>query len=412
MPRKSGKIPSYCHHKASGRAVTRIDGRDHYLGTFGSPQSHERYERLIAEWRLRREHGAEKQPGPASIAATEQFKVKDLLLRYMAFAETYYVDAAGRPTHELKQMKYALRPLRKLYGGTLVRDFGPLALKAVRQHMIDDEDLSRGVTNHRTNRIRRVFKWAVSEELAPARTYEAIRAVDGLRLGRTKARETEPVRPAPQAAVDAVVEVVSPQVAAMIQVQQLAAMRPCEVVAMRASALDMSGDIWMYELCEHKNRWRGYDRHIPLGPRAQAILKPFLSLSTTAYLFSPRAAEEWRNDKRARDRKTPMTPSQAKRKLIRKKPKRPKGDHYSVPAYARAIKYGIRKVNRQREKENRPPIPHWCPLQLRHSRATEIRKHYGIEAAQVVLGHARADVTQVYAERNLDAAIRIARETG
>ncbi len=51
MPRKPGKVPSYCRHRASGRAVVRIDGRDRYLGEFGSPASHEEYERCIAEWR-------------------------------------------------------------------------------------------------------------------------------------------------------------------------------------------------------------------------------------------------------------------------------------------------------------------------------------------------------------------------
>jgi integrase len=57
-------------------------------------------------------------------------------------------------------------------------------------------------------------------------------------------------------------------------------------------------------------------------------------------------------------------------------------------------------------------IPHWHPHQLRHSLATEIRKKYGIEAAQIALGHARADVTEVYAEKNMEIAKKIAREMG
>ncbi len=40
--------------------------------------------------------------------------------------------------------------------------------------------------------------------------------------------------------------------------------------------------------------------------------------------------------------------------------------------------------------------PEWMPLQLRHTAATVVRSRFGLEAAQVVLGHARADVTQVY----------------
>lgn len=49
----------------------------------------------------------------------------------------------------------------------------------------------------------------------------------------------------------------------------------------------------------------------------------------------------------------------------------------------------------------------WAPNQLRHSAATEIRKRFGIEAAQVTLGHAAADVTQVYAERDLEKAASV-----
>ena len=57
-------------------------------------------------------------------------------------------------------------------------------------------------------------------------------------------------------------------------------------------------------------------------------------------------------------------------------------------------------------------IEAWHPHQLRHLRATEVRKQFGLEAAQVTLGHTRADVTQVYAERNSELATRVAREMG
>jgi site-specific recombinase XerC len=54
----------------------------------------------------------------------------------------------------------------------------------------------------------------------------------------------------------------------------------------------------------------------------------------------------------------------------------------------------------------------WSPNQLRHSRATIIRERYGIEAAQVVLGHSDPRVTEIYAERDFAAAARIMREIG
>ena len=43
-------------------------------------------------------------------------------------------------------------------------------------------------------------------------------------------------------------------------------------------------------------------------------------------------------------------------------------------------------------------------MRIRHAAATRIRKAYDLEAAQVVLGHAKADVTQIYAERDLAKA--------
>jgi hypothetical protein len=44
--------------------------------------------------------------------------------------------------------------------------------------------------------------------------------------------------------------------------------------------------------------------------------------------------------------------------------------------------------------------------------ATEIRKRFGLEAAQVALGHAGADVTQIYAERDLQKAAQVMAEVG
>jgi hypothetical protein len=69
MPRKAGKVPSYCRHKRSGQAVVRIDGKDHYLGPFGSPESHDQYERHIAEWRARQPEVARLAGGAAAVSA-------------------------------------------------------------------------------------------------------------------------------------------------------------------------------------------------------------------------------------------------------------------------------------------------------------------------------------------------------
>ena len=49
---------------------------------------------------------------------------------------------------------------------------------------------------------------------------------------------------------------------------------------------------------------------------------------------------------------------------------------------------------------------------MRHNALTAIRREAGLEAAQAVGGHAKADTTEIYAERNKELAAEIARRVG
>jgi site-specific recombinase XerC len=57
-------------------------------------------------------------------------------------------------------------------------------------------------------------------------------------------------------------------------------------------------------------------------------------------------------------------------------------------------------------------LHHWHPNRLRHLYASEVRKAHGLEAAQVLLGHASANITQVYAERDMTLAAAVAAKIG
>ena len=150
MPRKALGVPSYCLHKASGQAVVRVGGRDVYLGPHGSEESKNEYTRVLAECRVRREEQV-AEAATLRDTADPSMTLSEVLLCYREFAKGYY-SKDGEPTKEFVEMAIALKPLRELYGATLAREFGPLKLQVVRQHMID-KDLSRGVVNHRVNRI-------------------------------------------------------------------------------------------------------------------------------------------------------------------------------------------------------------------------------------------------------------------
>jgi site-specific recombinase XerC len=73
-----------------------------------------------------------------------------------------------------------------------------------------------------------------------------------------------------------------------------------------------------------------------------------------------------------------------------------------------------RRIEEEAAHEGIEPrrLPAWHPNQLRHSAATEIRRRFGLEAAQTVLGHAKADVTQVYAERDYARAAGVMEQIG
>ena len=386
------RVPSYRHHRPSGQAVVTLNAKDHYLGTWKSEASRQEYERLIGEWLA----NGRRLP---TQDVKDDLRMCELLVAYLKFAETYY-EENGQPGREYVCMKAAAKPLSESYSRTRVVDFGPLALKSVRQQWVD-KGLCRTHINMRINRIRRIFKWGVENELVPSSVLHALQAVAPLKMGRTTAHESEPVRPVPDDNVDAVLPRVSRQVAAMIELQRVTGMRPGEVVIMRPCDVDRSGDVWVYTPAGHKTAYRGHSRQVYIGPKAQQVLAPWLLRDAQAYCFSPKEAEAERNAERRSNRKTPMTPSQSKR---RPKPHstRAKRERYDVFSYRRAIKYAIERAG----------VPSWHPHQLRHNCGTQMRRHFGLDVAQIILGHRSADVTQVYAEVDRGKAIEVVLKAG
>lgn len=389
------RTPSYRHHKPSGQAVVTLGGKDHYLGNYGSRESREAYDRLLAEWLANH-----RRPTPREGERFARISVAELLDAYLEHARRYYVKD-GEPTSEQDTIRQAQRPVRLLYANVQARDFGPLALKAVRQQMID-RGWCRTFINRQVNRIKRIWAWAAENELVPIETYQALAIVAGLRKGRSEAREKPPVRPVPDEAIAKVLPHLPATIATMVQVQRLAGMRPQEVILMSAADIDTSDPTcWVYRPRRHKGEHHGRDRQIFLGPRVQQLLRPYLEAASTGYLFSPRISEERRGQERRAQRKSPLTPSQRARRP-RGDRRRPPGEMYDHGSYRKAIRRVCKRLG----------IPVWFPNQLRHSAATEIRRRFGLEASQAVLGHSELGTSQIYAEVDRTTAYRIMAEVG
>jgi integrase len=265
--------------------------------------------------------------------------------------------------------------------------------------------LRRKMVNSFTARILCMFRWAVAEEPVPVEVFQALAAVDGLRKARTEARERPPVGPVSDEAVEKTLAHLPPVVAAMVRVQRLTGMRPQEVVGMQAVDIEMSDPAcWVHRPGRHKTEHHDRERVVFIGPQALACLREFLRLDVHGALFSPRRSETERNDSKRAERKTPLYSShvahQARKRQAR--PRRELGDCYTVASNRRAIARACEAAGVER----------WSPHQLRHSAATRIRRRFGLEAAQAVLGHAELGTTRGYAERDQESTRRVILEIG
>lgn len=376
------RLPSYRLHKATGQAVVTLSGKDHYLGKHGTPESREKYNRLLAQW-----IAGGRTPLRAAHAEgeAEGISINELILAYFRHCQVYY-QKNGQPTSQVRLIQRSLKVLRKLYGTEPAASFGPSDLKAVRQVFID-EGLSRGVVNSQVGNIRRMFRWGAEEEMVPGSVYFDLKAVRNLVRGRCSAPDHPPVGPVPDDLVEATLPHVGASVQAMIGLQRMTGMRPGEVVIMRACDLDATGPVWKYVPSSHKTEHRGRERVVFLGPKAQEIVKPWLDKASQkgpeTYLFFPKGHGSTRSD-----------PRRTSSRIIR--------SHYTTGTYGQAI----------RKACMRHGLTVWSPNQLRHGVATKLRKQFGVDAAAVILGHSDPNVTLVYAEADLEKAMEIAEKVG
>jgi hypothetical protein len=102
--------------------------RDVLLGKFGTKESKAEYKRVVLEW------DANERSLPQNVAT--EITVAELIERYWHHVQTYYRGLDGSETKEVSCMMYSLRPLNYLHGKTMVKNFGPAALKAVRELMV------------------------------------------------------------------------------------------------------------------------------------------------------------------------------------------------------------------------------------------------------------------------------------
>lgn len=221
---RAKSAPSYRLHKASGLAVVTINGKDIYLGRYGSAESKLSYKNALNElWCPTHNQIINTQPQKA-----EPITVGRLAIEFGRYASRKY----GEGSSEWKQIQIVLREVRKEHGEWLAADFGPLRFEGYRQKLMD-RGITRGTIKRKSNYVLRMFQLGVKYELIPVELWQRLLAVGPVEMKTKPGKkrwliELEIIR--------ATQEELTPVVADMVEVHRLIGARPSELCDLRPCA--------------------------------------------------------------------------------------------------------------------------------------------------------------------------------
>jgi hypothetical protein len=360
------RIPKYRKHTTRNLGFVEWQGRrTYFVGAWNSTISRDAYLKFLRD-----------NCGEASVDAAStprKLLVSQLIQRFLTHAKAFYGPG---PRGTFANLYWALTPFAEQHGRYLAAEYSPLKLKEYRASLIEAKQ-ARSYINDQCRRIRKAFRWAVSEELVPVSVLAALESVPELTAGRTTAREPAKRQPVPRAYVDAILPELSATVKDMVEFQWLVGARSDSICRACPGQFVRDDDLLLW-YPKHKTEHLGKVVILPIGPKAQAIIQPRIDAAKSPEqpLFAPRASAA--------------------------------NERYNTTSYRQAIQRAIARANRGLER----PYPKWSPHQIRHSRGHDVREVYGIEAAQASLGHATLSATEIYSASRLELAKKVARETG
>ena len=371
------KVPTLLIHRPTARYYCYLpDRRRLYFGKWGGEKKpplsivikHQNYVRTLLDPAF--------PPIPQTVAVGADITILEAAVAFIADQLKHH----GKKAEETAE--FSLRPVVAMFGRTPAKDFGPVRLRSVRESLVNTGRTRSGI-NCQVNRIKRAWRWMASFEMVPPSVVEGHRTLRAHRYGQTTAPEA---KPKPSVSVDLALATAShacPIVAAMIHTQILTGLRPGEVCAMSTAQIDQADPkCWFYRPLQFKTQWMGKHRAVPLGPRAQSVLLPFLHPEDPDRpLFSPKDAVALRMVALRANRKSPVQPSQLDRS--KEHPDWVPRDAYDSWSYRRAVQ----RINTANG------LPAWSPSCLRATRAQTVFESLGLDAARTLLGHADEAVT-------------------
>lgn len=371
MARKAHRPPEYKKH-ASGQGFAYDRGRYVYFGVYDRPESREKYEEFRREWYDRRS----PHHGQLVMHLLERYAVEHGIVKGAAIKDAQRGAIKIAIGHALAFRELAVCPIASItpalyeaFLDRLAEMTVPTGEGAVRPRY------TRGTCNRWGRIIKEIIRWSERKGHAPVGTWHRLSAAQNLKYGRSAAREPSPVGPVSDALLEDTLPLLPPVVADMARFNRLVGCRPGEVCKLRMidteeTTVDTDGgtrQVLLWTLEDHKTAYRGKRRAIAIGPQAILIVNRNAGMDLSAPVF-----------------------------------RSPSGSAYRRDSYALAIRRACKRGG----------LEHWSPNQLRHARATELNRLVGIQTASAVLGHTRLNTTEVYAQRDAEAALAAAARTG
>ncbi|MCA8992126.1 MAG: hypothetical protein KDA69_15115 [Planctomycetaceae bacterium] len=111
------RVPKYALHKGTGQARVRIEGKDIWLGKYGTPESMERYAKAVSDW----QQATVEQPAEVTFG--------QLSILYKQHAKSHY-RKNGKVTTEYGLVCYALKWMNKVARKVQLPSISPRHLTA------------------------------------------------------------------------------------------------------------------------------------------------------------------------------------------------------------------------------------------------------------------------------------------
>ena len=318
-------------------------------------------------WRMWERASRKAQDAPDGAGMTVELACQ----AFTAWAAGYYRRPDGCVTGQAYNNELALRQVRQRLGGRRMDEVGYADIRMLRTEL-EASGIMRATINQRVVIWQQLWKWALENGHCKATTKAEVCAIEPLKKYRSQAKEGKQQTPVRHRDVKLTLPFLPANVAAMVAIQELCGARPGEIIDMRACDVERRHGMWVYRPARHKNSHRDLSRCIVLGPRAQAILAPWLDRPAEAQVFHPRESGDGHGVMEA----------------------------FTNYSYHRAIVRAIGDARRAGVT-----IPHWTPNQLRHACGTRVRRKFGAACAAAVLGHSNrsaGSITDRYTRETIE----------